>query len=233
MTNVGTNTVFARVVDSGGLVAASNVRVIVTNAAPIVNTFPVVVMTAPTNGLTVITNTSVTCRATATDAEDGLLTVYYTDSQQGALGSGASVTYTPTLGTHVITAKATDTAGAVGQSSVTIQVNTPDAPPTQLVMTLTANKTMYTNKEKAYLTASVRTQAGAAVSGATCNLRIKVPNRGQPYTKTLTTGTDGTASFYFQMARTQMGIGPVTVNGTATKPGYLTGVAPTLTFTIY
>src|SRR5205814_2343996 len=61
--------------------------------------------------------------------EDGDVssTTAWTSDRDGALGTGGTITHTLSVGTHTITARATDRDGNSGQAQVTIAVN---APPT-------------------------------------------------------------------------------------------------------
>src|SRR5207249_784794 len=67
--------------------------------------------------------------AAANDPEDGNVssTTAWTSDRDGALGTGGTITHTLSVGTHTITARATDRDGNSGQAQVTITVN---APPT-------------------------------------------------------------------------------------------------------
>ncbi|MDX1999086.1 MAG: pre-peptidase C-terminal domain-containing protein [Thermoanaerobaculia bacterium] len=90
------------------------------------NTTPSVTISAPTNGASFTTGTSVTFTGTATDVEDGTLTagLTWTSSINGTIGTGGSFsTSTLSVGTHTITASATDTGGATGSASISITVN--------------------------------------------------------------------------------------------------------------
>lgn len=227
----GTNVVTATATDAGGLTTSANINVIVTNAAPL-SAFPVVTITAPTNGLTITVGTAVAYAGSATDAEDGAIVPDWYDSVAGTLGSGTSGTYTPAVGTHRLTASATDTDGQVGSAAVTVQVNNANQLPTQLVVTVTCNKTGYVNKEKARITATVRTTTGVAVSGATCLFNVRGAN-GSVTTRTVTTTTAGTAAWALQINRSRMGPGVATVTCTASKTGSLNGTSTPVTFTVY
>ena len=73
------------------------------------NTAPTVSISAPTNGASYPSGTSVTMTGTANDAQDGALSgaIAWTSSIDGAIGTGASVSRVLTVGTHTITARAT------------------------------------------------------------------------------------------------------------------------------
>src|SRR5262249_57756507 len=90
---------------------------------------------APAAGIGVPAGTPVTLVATANDDFDGDLAsqVRFASSRDGALGAGPQRTVTLSEGSHVVTAEATDSDGAVGRSSIRITV-TPTAP----VVTITA-----------------------------------------------------------------------------------------------
>jgi hypothetical protein len=81
-------------------------------------------ITGPANGTSVVEGTSLTFSGTATDAEDGILSgsLGWTSSEDGALGSGASVNATLSLGTHTITAAVTDGGGLSGNDQITVSV---------------------------------------------------------------------------------------------------------------
>lgn len=88
------------------------------------NNPPSVSISAPTGGST--TGTTVTFTGSANDTEDGSLSgsIRWTDSVQGSLGTGASITATLSAGAHTVTASVTDSAGATSSSTVTFTVST-------------------------------------------------------------------------------------------------------------
>jgi molybdopterin synthase catalytic subunit len=102
---------------TGGMVDAYNA---------LVDTAPLVAITSPTNGASIVQGSSITFTGSATDAQDGDLTssMTWTDSVMGAIGSGATFSRSDlSVGSHTITASATDAAGHVSSNSVTITVN--------------------------------------------------------------------------------------------------------------
>ena len=108
-------------------------------AAPPPNAAPVVTITAPT-ATSFATGTAVTFAGSAIDAEDGnrTATLVWTSSLQGQIGLGATFTVSNLVaGTHVVTARATDTANLAGTATRTITIATPTPPtiPTSLRLT--------------------------------------------------------------------------------------------------
>lgn len=89
-----------------------------------VNSSPTVTIVSPDPGATRVEGESFTFTASASDAEDGDVSasLEWTSDVDGALGTGASVTATLTLGEHTVTAGATDAQSATGSSSVTVEV---------------------------------------------------------------------------------------------------------------
>ncbi len=119
----GTHRITASVSDHGGGTASATVRLVV-NARPAVH------ILTPANGATLPAGRMVALAATASDAEDGDLgaAILWTSNRDGALGSGSTRSVVLSLGTHVITAEATDGRGARVTATVTVTVA--DAPPT-------------------------------------------------------------------------------------------------------
>jgi len=101
-----------------------------------VNQAPTVTITAPADGSIYTSGNTITFTGTATDPEDGNIAsdLQWTSSLDGNLGSGASINVSNlSVGTHTITATATDSGGRSGTDAITVTVN----PPTQ-VITLSA-----------------------------------------------------------------------------------------------
>lgn len=96
------------------------------------NTAPVVAISAPANGTSVVQGTPVTFTGSASDLEDGNLSgsLVWVSSLQGQIGTGASFTRSDlVVGTHQITASATDSGNLVGSAPVTLQVTSAGQPP--------------------------------------------------------------------------------------------------------
>ncbi len=95
------------------------------NNGPPPNTPPTVTISSPSNGSSVVSGTTVTFTGSANDTQDGNLSasLTWTSNLQGAIGSGASFTRNDlVIGTHTITASATDSGGLSGQATVTLTV---------------------------------------------------------------------------------------------------------------
>ena len=88
------------------------------------NTAPTVSISAPANGSSYPSGTSVTMTGSANDAQDGPLSgaIVWTSSIDGSLGTGASVSRVLTVGTHTITAQATDSGGLSGQAQISVTI---------------------------------------------------------------------------------------------------------------
>jgi hypothetical protein len=102
------------------------------SGSPAPNTAPAVAISKPANASTFTSIDAVAFQGTATDAEDGALTatLKWTSSRDGSLGTGGSFTHTLSVGTHTITASATDSGGLAGSASVTVTVVPGNAAPT-------------------------------------------------------------------------------------------------------
>jgi len=90
------------------------------------NTPPAVSITTPAAGTTVNVGTSLDFAASASDLEDGDLSVAITwsSSLDGGLGVGASLTLASlSVGTHVVTASVTDAGGLAADATVTVIVS--------------------------------------------------------------------------------------------------------------
>jgi extracellular elastinolytic metalloproteinase len=158
------------------------------------NTPPVVNISSPSDPTTVIEGDSVTFTATANDAEDGDLTASlgWSSNLDGNIGSGGSFSTTAlSIGTHTITASATDSGNLTGSDTVTVTVN-PCTP--QPVADAGADQNICSGDS---VTLGSPAQAGHAYSwspGGQTTAQITVsPGSTTTYTVTATTAC-GTAS---------------------------------------
>ncbi len=89
---------------------------------------PIVTINSPANNASFASGTSIDFEGSASDTEDGDLTssLVWTSNRDGQIGTGGSFsTSTLTVGTHIMTAKATDSGGLTGSDDITIQVTEP------------------------------------------------------------------------------------------------------------
>ena len=95
------------------------------------NVLPVVTWTAPTNGASFITGSTINLAANATDADGTISQVEFkVDGTSVGIDATApyTATYTGAIGTHTLTATATDNSGGVTTSTITITVSANPAP---------------------------------------------------------------------------------------------------------
>jgi hypothetical protein len=119
--SVGVHTITASVTDSGGQTGSSFITVTVTSLAGLP---PSIAITAPADGSSVIEGTPLTFTGAASDNEDGDLSaaITWTSSLDGALGTGASVNATLSLGSHTVTAGVSDVGGQQSSASINVTV---------------------------------------------------------------------------------------------------------------
>lgn len=99
------------------------------------NVTPVITIQEPAETVEITDADTLTLSGKALDLEEGDLSaqIVWTSSLSGELGTGASLSQQLPLGTHKITAEATDTNGATGRVSVTVEVVSPKPDATLLV----------------------------------------------------------------------------------------------------
>lgn len=139
----GIHIITAKVTDAGGL--AGTKQVSLTVSLPLVtNTAPSVQISSPAAASSFTSDTAITFGGSASDSQDGNITtnLAWTSSIDGSIGYGGSVVKSLTAGSHVITAKATDSGGLVAYKQVAITVAAPvvsSTTPTTTAPTLSAN----------------------------------------------------------------------------------------------
>ncbi|MFZ9915393.1 MAG: lamin tail domain-containing protein, partial [Phycisphaerales bacterium] len=121
---IGTTSVSWSASDDAGNTTTAARTITVVNAAPVVT------ITSPAPNSQFFLSTAITFSGTAIDNEQGNLTsiLIWTSNLQGPIGSGGSFTRSDlVIGTHTITASATDITGAVGSASIQVIVLDPGA----------------------------------------------------------------------------------------------------------
>ena len=125
--SAGTHTITASVSDSQGSTASKHVTVTVTATA---NSAPSVTISSPSNNATFAEGTALSFSGSAADPEDGNLSghLVWTSSRDGHIGTGGSFSRVLSTGSHTITAKVTDSAGATVQAQRAVTVEAPTVP---------------------------------------------------------------------------------------------------------
>jgi hypothetical protein len=114
--SLGTHQITASVLDSHGAPGQATISLTIVE-----NTAPVVAISQPTPFSTSLQGAPLTFAASADDPEDGNLdlALVWTSDLDGEIGSGGSFTIsTLSVGTHLVTASATDSHGLEGQDGV-------------------------------------------------------------------------------------------------------------------
>ncbi|MEJ2139056.1 MAG: hypothetical protein P8Y61_06360 [Gammaproteobacteria bacterium] len=137
--SLGSHTVTAGVSDVGGQQSSASINVTVTSLA---GNVPQISITAPTDGTSVVEGTPLTFTGTASDTEDGDLSaaITWTSSLDGALGTGASVNATLSLGSHTVTASVSDAGGQEVSAPISITI-TPTGGTAQTITSQVASGT--------------------------------------------------------------------------------------------
>jgi hypothetical protein len=115
------HTIIASVTDAGGLPGGQQITVTVTESP---NTQPLVAITDPADGTSVVEGALLSFAGTANDAEDGDLgaALVWESTIDGSLGVGASTDATLSRGVHTITATSTDSGGLPGSVQITVTI---------------------------------------------------------------------------------------------------------------
>jgi carboxypeptidase T len=89
------------------------------------NQAPSVTITAPADNSSVHMGTAVTTSGAASDFEDGDLSnsIVWTSDLDGEIATGSGAWAFRSIGTHVVTASVTDSAGVIASDSITVTVN--------------------------------------------------------------------------------------------------------------
>ena len=188
------------------------------------NNKPVVSITSPANGSAFNAGTTVTLSGTASDVEDGNVSakIVWTSSINGNLGTGATVSAALSSGTHTITAKVTDNAGATTTTSITVIVNSPTVSMSSIT---TTDKSTYYNRNTVNVGVIVSVPNGS-VSGAAVHIVITGAT-GKTYTADSTTDGSGVATLQYTINTKRDGIGTYKVTTTSSKSGYTSATSST------
>jgi predicted CXXCH cytochrome family protein len=116
---------YAGTVDTAGVDQGTNYKLSPAIGSRLANTPPVVTITAPANNSTYAKNAPITFTGTSIDNPDGNISsglVWYSNLT-GPIGTGANATTSSLLpGTHIITAKSTDSNGESSTATISVSV---------------------------------------------------------------------------------------------------------------
>jgi subtilisin family serine protease len=211
----GTYSLTARATDNAGA-AKTSTAVSITVSSPI-NNPPTVAITSPANGASFNSGSAVLFTGAANDAEDGDRTasLVWTSSLDGQIGTGGSFSKVLRIGTHTITARATDSVGNSTTRSITVTIVS------ALRVSVTTKSAIYFNRSTAYITATV-TDGLNPVSGAAAHLQIRTP-KGRLVQKDAVTDSYGIARFQYMIDAKWEGYGTCTATVSCSKPGSISG----------
>ena len=168
------------------------------------NDTPTVSITSPTDGSTFASGETILFQGTASDTEDGDLTVslVWTSDIDGPIGTGGSFSTTLSDGNHTITASATDSDGKTGSASISIIVGSPPVEATTVsVSSITYATEGGKNKDKHLnVTVALVDDLGNPVDGASVSIDL-FRDLSFVASGTATTGTDGTVTFTLKNAQ--------------------------------
>ena len=141
----GTHTIIAQVTDSQNASDSFTILVNVNDPnetpteptpPPVLNNPPILTVEQPYSGISVYFGQPISFSGTASDSEDGDLSnqITWNSNLDGYLGAGTQLSYQLNMGSHVITAKVSDSENSVATKTLAVNVieeeqNNPDPPP--------------------------------------------------------------------------------------------------------
>jgi hypothetical protein len=170
-----------------GLVYVANIT------APL-NNPPTVIISAPGAGSTLPSGSAVTFTGSATDPETGPCTtsLIWTSSLDGQIGTGGSFSKTLSVGTHTITASATDAAGKTGKATITVSVQqTANTAPVVTISSPVGGSSFTSGSTISFSGSATDTQDGTLTSGLVwrSSLNGQIGTGGSFSTSALSPGT--------------------------------------------
>lgn len=167
---VGTHTITLTAQDSTGLSGSATITVTINAATGA--TGPTAAIATPAQDAEYTVGQTVVITGSATDNEDGVLTgtsLEWTSSRDGALGTGPLLTKSNlTVGGHVITLTAEDSAGNTDTATVSITINAAGAnqAPTAAIATPTAGAAYTSGRYILFTGAATDPEDGAVAVGS-------------------------------------------------------------------
>jgi hypothetical protein len=160
------------------------------------NTAPAVSITSPSNGGSFLQGSTITFTGSATDSQDGNIgsSMRWTSSIDGAIGSGVSFSRSLSLGTHIITAQATDSGGLSASMTRTIYVT---ATQTATTSSPTLSVRGYKTKGRQQVALSWNGLTSSSVDVFRNNSRLLTTGNDGAYTDAI--GTKGAGSYTYRV----------------------------------
>uniref|UniRef100_UPI00262F5A4C beta strand repeat-containing protein n=1 Tax=Propionivibrio sp. TaxID=2212460 RepID=UPI00262F5A4C len=219
----GTYTITAKATDSAGGVTTSTASTVTITAS---DTPPTVTLGTPANNAKYLAPATVTLTASASgvEANTPISQVEFLDGNTVlATLTTSPYTYawtTPSVGTHSLTARATDSGGAVGTSAAnSITINASNTPPT-VSLTAPANNSKYL------------TPVSLTISANANGIEVNTPiTQVEFYANGTLIGTDTTSSYSIAWASPPTGTYTITAKATDSAGGVTTSIANTVTIT--
>jgi subtilisin family serine protease len=175
------------------------------------NTTPTVLVTSPASGASFTTGKSVTFTGTATDTQDGSLSssLKWTSNLQGTIGTGASVsTSSLSIGTHAITASATDSGSLTGSNSIQVTITALPTPPSVTISSPGNASSFVSGTSVTFTGTATDTQDGNLASALSWNSSLQ--------------GAIGSGASF---STSTLSVGTHTITASATDSSTLTGTA--------
>ncbi|MEQ1851988.1 MAG: PQQ-dependent sugar dehydrogenase, partial [Chthoniobacteraceae bacterium] len=176
------------------------------------NTAPAVSITAPSNGSSFATGTTVTFTATADDVQQGNLSagLNWVSSLNGPIGTGASISVSSlSAGNHTITALVADSGGLVGTAGISVTISAPSNTAPVVAITAPSNG------------ASFASGATVTVTGTANDAQQGNMNAAINWTSSI----DGPLGTGASLSVTTLSVGTHAITAAVTDSGGLTGAA--------
>ncbi len=188
---IGTHTITASLMDSGGIAGNDAISVTIN---PVPNTAPTVTITTPVNSSAFTDGDSVSFIATATDTEDGDIApnLSWSSSLDGTVGSASGFsTSALTVGTHIITASLTDSGGLPANDAISVTIDPiPNTAPTVTITAPASGSTFIDGDPVSFIATATDTEDGdiAANLSWSSSLDGTIGSGGEFSTATLSIG---------------------------------------------
>ena len=169
------------------------------------NTSPELVISNPIHGAVYTVGEQVTLSGSATDQEDGSLsqTIRWSSNIDGSLGTGGSLAVSLSEGTHIITARVSDSAGLQSSSSVSVEVLPEVTSDQEMIVSKVNFSTFGGRRSDKHLTATLKLvdDSGRSIEGAVVTVNILNEARGSVSNQQGLTDSSGLVRFDIKNAK--------------------------------